>query len=59
MATHADEALRLLAYPTTRERAVLSAFGYSRNETYLHADESCAAAGDEGQELVELSPARL
>ncbi len=40
MATHADDALRLLAYPTTRERAVLSAFGYSKNETYLHADES-------------------
>jgi uncharacterized protein len=40
MATHADEALRLLAYPTTRERAVLSAFGYSKNETYLHADEA-------------------
>ncbi len=40
VATHADEALRLLAYPTTRERAVLSAFRYSKNETYLHADES-------------------
>ncbi len=40
MATHADDALRLLAYPTTRERAVLSAFGYSTNVTYLHADES-------------------
>jgi predicted NAD/FAD-binding protein len=40
MATHADEALKLLAYPTTRERAVLSAFRYSKNETYLHADEA-------------------
>ena len=40
MATHADDALRLLAYPTTRERAVLSAFGYSENATCLHADEA-------------------
>ena len=38
MATHADDALRLLAYPTTRERAVLSVFGYSKNETHLHTD---------------------
>jgi len=40
MATHADEALRLLVDPTADERAALGAFGYSRNETWLHCDDS-------------------
>ncbi|MPY97795.1 MAG: FAD-dependent oxidoreductase [Actinophytocola sp.] len=40
IATHADQALALLADPTDYERRVLSAFGYSRNETWLHADDS-------------------
>jgi uncharacterized protein len=40
MATHADEALRLLAQPTNDQRTLLGAFEYSRNETYLHADAS-------------------
>jgi predicted NAD/FAD-binding protein len=40
MATHADEALRLLDPCTDAERAALGAFSYSRNETLLHADES-------------------
>jgi uncharacterized protein len=40
MATHADEALRLLDPCTDNERAVLGAFSYSRNETWLHTDES-------------------
>jgi uncharacterized protein len=39
VATHADTALRLLADPTSRERATLGAFGYSRNETWLHTDD--------------------
>ena len=39
VATHADTALRLLADPTARERATLGAFGYSRNETWLHTDD--------------------
>ena len=38
MATHPDQALRLLADPTDDERAVLGAFRYSRNETLLHTD---------------------
>jgi uncharacterized protein len=38
VATHADQALRLLAAPTTAERRVLGAFTYSRNETVLHTD---------------------
>jgi predicted NAD/FAD-binding protein len=38
IATHADSALELLAEPTRDEHGVLSAFGYSRNATVLHAD---------------------
>jgi uncharacterized protein len=40
VATHADDALALLAHPTTAERAVLGAFGSSTNETVLHTDAS-------------------
>ncbi|WP_281292754.1 NAD(P)/FAD-dependent oxidoreductase [Kitasatospora viridis] len=40
IATHADQALRLLADPTPAERAVLGAFDYSRNPTVLHRDAS-------------------
>ncbi|MEU8135543.1 NAD(P)/FAD-dependent oxidoreductase [Streptodolium elevatio] len=38
LATHADDALRLLADPTPREQAVLGAFRYARNEACLHTD---------------------
>jgi len=38
VATHPDQALRLLADPTDDERAVLGSFEYSRNETLLHND---------------------
>ncbi|MBP5871453.1 FAD-dependent oxidoreductase [Streptomyces scabiei] len=38
IAVHPDQALRLLADPTEREREVLSAFRYSRNTTLLHTD---------------------
>ncbi|GAA0635135.1 FAD-dependent oxidoreductase [Kutzneria viridogrisea] len=40
VATHPDQALRLLADPTAAESAVLGAFQYSRNETWLHSDTS-------------------
>jgi predicted NAD/FAD-binding protein len=40
VATHADQALRLLADPTDDERTVLGAFRYSRNPTVLHRDAS-------------------
>lgn len=40
VAVHADQALALLADPTEAERSVLGAFGYSRNRTVLHTDDS-------------------
>jgi len=40
VATHADQALRLLADPTPEEKEVLGAFGYTRNDTVLHTDAS-------------------
>ncbi len=40
VATHADQALALLAEPTAAERTTLGAFTYSRNETVLHTDAS-------------------
>jgi predicted NAD/FAD-binding protein len=44
VATHPDQALRLLADPTDDERAVLGAFTYSRNETLLHTDSTLLPA---------------
>ncbi|WP_254790027.1 NAD(P)/FAD-dependent oxidoreductase [Variovorax sp. OV329] len=38
LATHADQALRLLDAPSEQERSVLGAFGYSRNLALLHTD---------------------
>ncbi|MFE3068558.1 NAD(P)/FAD-dependent oxidoreductase [Streptomyces sp. NPDC059247] len=40
LAVHPDQALRILADPTERERRVLGAFTYSRNPTVLHRDTS-------------------
>lgn len=40
VATHPDQALRLLADPTPDERDVLGAFRYSRNPATLHTDPS-------------------
>jgi predicted NAD/FAD-binding protein len=40
IATHPDQALRLLADPSPAERTVLGAFTYSRNDTVLHTDAS-------------------
>ncbi len=40
LATHADQALGLLADPSAQESALLGAFRYSRNEAVLHADAS-------------------
>ena len=38
VATHADEALRLLAMPTAEEREILNRFRYHSNHTVLHSD---------------------
>jgi predicted NAD/FAD-binding protein len=38
IATHANQALRMLAQPTLDEQRLLGAFGYSKNIAYLHAD---------------------
>jgi predicted NAD/FAD-binding protein len=40
VATHADEALALLADPSEEERRLLGAWRYSRNLTILHTDAS-------------------
>jgi uncharacterized protein len=38
VATHADQALALLAEPTLDERELLGAWSYSTNDTWLHRD---------------------
>ncbi|TSE29959.1 HpnE: squalene-associated FAD-dependent desaturase [Tepidimonas thermarum] len=38
IATHTDQALRLLAHPTPQERAVLGAIRYQPNRAVLHTD---------------------
>jgi predicted NAD/FAD-binding protein len=40
VATHPDQALRMLAEPTAAQRSVLGAIRYSTNHTQLHTDES-------------------
>lgn len=40
IATHPDQALKLLAHPTADEEQVLGSFSYSKNETILHTDET-------------------
>jgi predicted NAD/FAD-binding protein len=40
IATHADQALALLADATVEEKEVLGAFEYSQNEAWLHTDAS-------------------
>lgn len=44
VATHPDQALRMLADPTTGETAALAAFTYTRNDTVLHSDTSLMPA---------------
>jgi predicted NAD/FAD-binding protein len=40
LATHADQALALLADPSVDEQALLGAFRYSRNRAILHTDDT-------------------
>jgi uncharacterized protein len=49
LATHADEALALLTDAGEDEQEVLGAFGYSRNVTHLHRDESVLPARRTGR----------
>ena len=59
VATHPDQALRLLGDPTDDERAVLGAFAYSRNETLLHTDARMLPRRPAGPGVVELPDERL
>jgi predicted NAD/FAD-binding protein len=45
VATHADDALRLLADPSAEEKDVLGSFAYDRREAVLHTDSSLLAGG--------------
>ena len=49
IATHADDALALLTDADEDEQAVLGAFGYSRNVTHLHRDETVLPARRTGR----------
>jgi predicted NAD/FAD-binding protein len=40
VATHADEALSLLAMPTNEEKSILGAFSYQMNRAVVHSDSS-------------------
>ena len=40
IATHADQALKIIENPTNDEKRVLSQFEYTRNRAYLHSDKS-------------------
>jgi uncharacterized protein len=40
IATHADQALKMLSAPTSEETKILSPFRYSKNTAILHHDES-------------------
>jgi uncharacterized protein len=39
IATHADQALELIAVPTLKEQALLATFAYERNHAVLHRDK--------------------
>ena len=39
LATHADEALKLIENPTENEKSILSNFSYRENVAYIHTDE--------------------
>ncbi len=49
VATHADTALDLLANPSPRQRSILGAFRYSRNDTWLHTDTTLLPKAERAQ----------
>ena len=49
VATHPDQALKLLADPTEAEREILGAFRYSSNETLLHTDAGILPKAEQAQ----------
>ncbi|MBI28794.1 MAG: hypothetical protein CMI95_02740 [Pelagibacteraceae bacterium] len=40
LATHADQALKIIANPTIDEKRILSKFTYNENEIFLHKDQN-------------------
>ena len=54
IATHADQALGLLADPSDAEVTTLKQFGYSSNVTVLHTDSSVLPQARERPRVVEL-----
>ena len=55
IATHADQALRLLADPDSHETAILGAFGYRPNAAVLHSDASLTSSLMPGPALRSLT----
>ena len=58
LATHADQALAMLADATDREHEMLGAIPYQPNEAVLHTDARAAAAPPPRVGELELPPAR-
>ncbi len=57
LATHSDQALRMLADATDREHEILGAIPYQPNEAVLHTDRATAAAPPPRVGELELPPA--
>ena len=58
LATHSDQALKLLADPSPREHELLGAIPYQANEAVLHTDATHAPAPPPRVGELELPPAR-
>ena len=58
IATHSDQALRMLGDPTPAERAILGAIPYQRNEAVLHTDAGLMPQAPLGVGELELPPHR-
>ena len=57
LATHSDQALALLRDPSERERELLGAIPYQRNEAVLHTDSALLPRRRGARGGVELPPA--